>query len=47
MNPDEEMAVVMMNASDESLEGCVQAGEETFGVKLDAHSIATILISFT
>ncbi len=47
LNPDEEMAVVMMNASDESLEGCVQAGEETFGVKLDAHSIATILISFT
>lgn len=44
LNPDGEMAVVMMNTSEEGMEGCVQAGEEMFWVELGAHSIGTILI---
>ena len=47
LNPDGELAVVMMNVSDENMEGCIQAGEGTFHVKLDAHSIATVLVSST
>lgn len=47
LNPDGEMAIVMMNASDERMEGCVRAGKEIFGVALDAHSIGTVLVSFT
>ena len=43
-NPDGEIVIVMMNVSEESMEGCVQAGEETFDVKLDSHSIGTILL---
>lgn len=44
LNPDGEMAVVMMNTSEEGMEGCVQAGEGMFWVELGAHSIGTILI---
>ena len=43
-NPDGEIVIVMMNVSEESMEGCVQAGEETFDVRLDSHSIGTILL---
>lgn len=43
-NPDGEITVIVMNASDEEIGGCVQVGETAIDVKLGPHSIGTLLV---
>ena len=44
LNRDGETVIVLMNASDQEIRGCVQAGEDMVFVKLGAHSIGTVLL---
>ena len=44
-NPDGQIVVVVMNTNDEEQAVCVEAGDWQYGLTMEEHSIATILVS--